>query len=111
MQRGPGDFEAMISQRSIAVHAMEHLGAEDRGVTMYRKGLRRRVRMVKNGESPPEVATMAGRMVNTFGGDTLLRAPEAEDKAKDKKLLKKLGIDMAERYTRELPNHPGNGSG
>ncbi len=111
MQRGPGDFEAMISQRPIAVHAMEHLGAEDRGVTMYRKGLRRRVRMLKNGESPPEIAVMAGKMVNTFGGDTLLRAPEAEDKAKDKKLLKKLGIDMAERYTRELPNHPDNGTG
>ena len=61
MQRGPGDFEAMVSQRPISVHALEHLGVEDRGITMYRKGLRHRVRMLKNGEAPPEIGIMAGQ--------------------------------------------------
>ena len=111
MQQDPGDFEAMISQRPISVHALEHLGVEDRGITMYRKGLRRRVRMLKNGETPPEVKEMAGKMINTYGGDTLLKVPEAETRDEDKKLLKQVGIDMAERYLRELPNHPGNGAG
>ena len=38
MQRFPGDYEAQMGQRSIAVHALEHLAVSDRGVTMMRKG-------------------------------------------------------------------------
>ena len=53
---------------------------------------------------------MAGKMVNTYGGDTLLKVPEAETREKDRKLLKQVGIEMAERYLRDLPNHPGNGT-
>jgi phenylpropionate dioxygenase-like ring-hydroxylating dioxygenase large terminal subunit len=55
MQRIPGDYEAQISQRSIAVHALEHLGTTDRGVIMMRKGLRRRIRIVQQGQDPPEL--------------------------------------------------------
>ena len=32
-QRRPGDFEAQVSQRPIAVHGLEHLGTTDRGIT------------------------------------------------------------------------------
>ena len=49
MQRFPGDYEAQISQRAIAVHALEHLGVSDRGVTMLRKGVRRGIRAVQQG--------------------------------------------------------------
>ena len=34
-------LQAQVSQRSIAVHGLEHLGATDRGVTMFRRQLRR----------------------------------------------------------------------
>ena len=30
-QRRPGDYEAQVGQRPIAIHALEHLGATDRG--------------------------------------------------------------------------------
>ena len=104
MQRMPGDYEAMIGQRTISVHAQEHLGVEDRGVTMMRKGLRRRVRMVKQGQDPQELAAMSGRTVNTYGGDTLLRVDQAATPDEDKKLLRKVGVDMAKRYIQDPPN-------
>src|SRR5262245_46411424 len=36
-QRHPADYDAQSSQRPIAVHALEHLAATDRGVIMLRK--------------------------------------------------------------------------
>ena len=39
-QRIPGDFDAQTSQRPIAVHALEHMTATDKGVLMLRKLLR-----------------------------------------------------------------------
>ena len=48
-QRRPGDFEAQVSQRPVAVHGLEHLGTTDRGVTMFRKQIRRGIRAVKAG--------------------------------------------------------------
>ncbi len=104
MQQMPGDYEAMIGQRPVAVHAMEHLGAEDRGVTMMRNGLRRRVRMVQQGQEPPELAATSGRTVNTYGGDTLLRVGQGATPEEDKKLLRQVGVDMAKRYVQNPPN-------
>ena len=103
MQRMPGDYEAM-SQRTIAVHGLEHLGAEDRGVTLMRKGLRGRVRMVRQGQDPPELAVMSEKTVNTYGGDTLLREEQAATPEEDKKLLRRVGIEMAQRYVENPPH-------
>src|SRR6185503_13466249 len=41
-QQVPGDYDAMVSQGSIAPHSLEHLGTLDQGVVMFR-------RMVKKG--------------------------------------------------------------
>jgi hypothetical protein len=51
-QRIPGDFDAQVSQRGIAVHALEHLGTTDRGVSMLRWIVRRSVRAVAADEEP-----------------------------------------------------------
>ena len=40
-QRLPGDFDAQVSQRPIAIHALEHLTYCDKGVVMLRRLLRR----------------------------------------------------------------------
>ena len=104
MQRFPGDYEAHTSQRNIAVHALEHLGELDRGVTMMRKGLRRRARMVQQGQDPPELAQLSGKTLPTFGGDTLLRVDQARTREEDKKLMRKVGLEMAKRYALNPPN-------
>src|SRR5262249_18170150 len=51
-QRHPGDYEAQVSQRPIAIHGLEHLGATDRGVTMFRNQLRRSIRPAGGGPDP-----------------------------------------------------------
>ena len=48
-QRAPGDYEALIGQRAIAIHDYENPGSADAGVYMCRKLLRECVR----GNTPP----------------------------------------------------------
>lgn len=40
MQENPSDWEAQVSQRRIALHALEHRGGTDAGVVMLRRQLR-----------------------------------------------------------------------
>ncbi len=54
-QRRPDDKEAQLSQRPIAVHALERLGTTDRGVIMFRKLLRRAIQDVREGRDPQNV--------------------------------------------------------
>ena len=104
MQRRPGDYEAQIGQRAIARHGMEHLAVSDRGVTMMRKGIRRAIRAVQQGEEPAEGYREPGKVIPTYGGDTMLNVPPAATKEKDNELLRKLGRDLAHRYLQEHPN-------
>ena len=55
-QRIPGDFDAQTSQRPIAVHALEHMTATDKGVLMLRKLLRAEIRRVAGGRRAQDVA-------------------------------------------------------
>ncbi len=50
-QRQPGDYEAQVSQRDIAVHGLENHGSYDTGVSRVRHLLRQRVRAIAVGES------------------------------------------------------------
>jgi hypothetical protein len=51
-QLRPGDYEAQVGQRAVAVHELEHLGATDRGVIMFRQQVRRGIRAVQEGQDP-----------------------------------------------------------
>ena len=72
-QRNPDDKEAQVSQRPIAVHALERLGSTDRGVIMFRKLLRRALKDVAEGRDPQNafrdpakstIAVIAGNTVS-----------------------------------------------
>ncbi len=65
-QRMPGDQEATVSQRPIAVHALEHLATSDRGVIMTRRMLRRAIEAVRAGADP---ARLALDLVTTTAGN------------------------------------------
>jgi phenylpropionate dioxygenase-like ring-hydroxylating dioxygenase large terminal subunit len=106
MQRTPGDYEAQIGQRTIAVHGMEHLGVSDKGVTMMRKGLRQKMRMVQQGQDPPELKPLSEKMVPTYGGDSLLRVDRATTPEEDKELIGEKALEMAQRYVQTPPNLP-----
>ena len=66
-QRAPGDYEAQVSQRLIARHALEHLATSDRGVTLYRREMRKAIQMVERGEDPPWVLREPVKTIPTYG--------------------------------------------
>ena len=76
-QLQPGDFEAIVSQGPINIHAKEHLGATDIGVGMYRQRLRRAIRQLNDDEPlPTPVKDAAGRFAS-YTQDTVLHIPPA----------------------------------
>jgi phenylpropionate dioxygenase-like ring-hydroxylating dioxygenase large terminal subunit len=104
MQRNPGDYEAEVSQRPIAVHAMERLGFTDRGITIFRKQLRQGIRAVQSGQDPKGVIREDGQITPTFATDTIINIPPAATPAEDKKLLQDTGRRLITSYL-ETPPH------
>jgi hypothetical protein len=102
-QRNPGDYEAQVSQRPIAVHGLEHLSETDRGVSMFRNQLRRGIRAVRAGRDPAGVCREAGAMVPTYCNNTIVRMPAPESEAADKKMMRELGMRLAKNYLKDPP--------
>jgi hypothetical protein len=90
-QRHPGDYDAQSSQRTIAVHALEHLASTDRGVLMLRKIVRDGIRAVQAGETPRGASQKPGEPVATHCQDTVVRVPRAATAADDRALLRRIG--------------------
>jgi nitrite reductase/ring-hydroxylating ferredoxin subunit len=93
-QRVPGDFEAIVSQRPIAVHRMEHLTGADIGVAMLRRLVRRGIRAVKAGKpfkSPPK---SSNRMIPTYTSDSVLHIPPRN--GAERELMRELGRKVAD---------------
>jgi hypothetical protein len=90
-QRHPADFDAQSSQRTIAVHALEHLGSADRGVIMLRRIVRDGVRAVARGADPFGTGWPEGKTIRTFTQDVVLRVPPAPSPDADRRLLRATG--------------------
>jgi phenylpropionate dioxygenase-like ring-hydroxylating dioxygenase large terminal subunit len=102
-QRHPGDFEAQVSQRPIAVHGLEHLGATDRGITLFRNQIRRGIRALKSGKNPVGLFRDSGAVIPTYCNDTVVRVPAAKTPELDKKLMRETGRRLAESYIAAPP--------
>ena len=102
-QRNPGDYEAQIGQRPIAVHALEHLGATDKGVIMYRRMVREGIQAVKRGEDPVGVYRDTNGVIPTSCNDSVVYMPPAHNPEEDQKLLRETGRKLAERYIKTSP--------
>jgi nitrite reductase/ring-hydroxylating ferredoxin subunit len=74
-QRLPGDYDAIVSQRPIALHAMEHLTYCDKGVVMLRKLLRRDIRKLAAGEDVPTSTLRSNNLIPTYCHDSVLGVP------------------------------------
>ena len=97
-QRKPGDYDALVGQRPIAIHALEHLGSTDRGVIMFRKQVREGIRAVKNGRDPKGLSRTPGEVIPTYAQDTILRIPPSATPEMDRKLLLETGEKVAAGY-------------
>ena len=102
-QLQPGDYEAQVSQRSIAVHGMEHLGATDRGITMFRRQIRRGIRAVQDGRDPGTLVPDESERLSTYCNDTVVYAPAAATSEEDTKLMRETARRLAEEYIQNPP--------
>ena len=102
-QRHPGDYEAQVSQRPISIHGLEHLGATDRGVTMFRNRIRRDIRAVAAGDAPAGLYRNGGAVIPTYCNDTVVCAPTAENPAIDRQIMRETGRRLAEAYLKDPP--------
>lgn len=102
-QRRPGDYEAQVSQRPVAIHGLEHLGATDRGIIMFRQQLRRGLRAVQDGRDPEGLWRDASRRIPTYCNDTVVHAPAAPTPEADLELMRTTGRALAESYLRQPP--------
>ncbi len=91
-QRKPGDYEAIVSQGPIAIHALENLQASDKGVAMLRVLLRRGITAVEKGkqfDSPPREG---GDIVPTYTQDTIIELGSNDD---DRAFIRDIGARVA----------------
>ncbi len=82
-QRAPGDWEAICSQRPIAVHAKEHPSSSDVGVYLLRKLLRDLVRGKTTPDPLHAKLLVEGKTLPIYAQDSVLRLTElapAEDR-------------------------------
>jgi len=71
--RMPGDKEAIVSQRPIAIHALEHLATSDRGVIMVRALVRRGIDTVRRGADPAGLLRDPTHdLIETFAGNAVI---------------------------------------
>jgi phenylpropionate dioxygenase-like ring-hydroxylating dioxygenase large terminal subunit len=71
-QRNPDDKEAQLSQRPIAVHALERLASTDRGVVMFRRMLKRALEEVRAGRDPQNAFRDPDQaLINVVAGNTV----------------------------------------
>ena len=96
-QRFPADFDAQSSQRTIAVHALEHLASTDRGVIMLRRIVRDGIRAVARGGDPDGTRWPAGKPIRTFSQDVVLRIPRGVSAEADRRLLRATGRSVIEK--------------
>jgi phenylpropionate dioxygenase-like ring-hydroxylating dioxygenase large terminal subunit len=94
-QRNPGDWDAQVAQRPIAIHDLEYMGLTDIGVAKLRNHIRRGIRAVDNGEAPKSVASRNGEPVPTYTHDTVMRIPPPLN-GDDEALLTELGRKVTE---------------
>jgi len=93
-QRVPGDFDAQVSQRPIAIHALEHLGTTDRGVSMLRRMVRKGIRAVGDGREPDCVRGAPGTVISTYCSDSVVHATRRSGR-NDEIVLRDIGRAVA----------------
>ena len=92
-QRAPGDWEAIMSQRPIAVHALENPVSGDIGVYMNRRNLRNAVRGTNPAASPEKMHERAntGLPARCYTNNTVLDIPQRADEGEDRQTLGRIG--------------------
>ncbi len=89
-QRRPADAEAVEGMGPISAHKGENLMPTDRGVSLYRRRIRRLVRDLADGKAPPQPQQVAGEPVRTYGQDSVMHMPPKPGR-NDRRFRKEIG--------------------
>ena len=100
-QRVPGDWDAQVTQRPIAVHSMERLGAADRGIILLRRQIGEGIHAVQSGQDPKGVVRTPGQIIPTYGNNTVLEVPPSATPQEERSLLLSTGRRVAEGYLKD----------
>ena len=92
-QLEPGDWDVWVSQRPIAIHQKENLGATDGGVVLFRRILRAALR---EETSPMTWFGDEAGPLNTYSQDTILRMPKRASEEEDREMMRQLGRQVVE---------------
>lgn len=92
-QRLPGDWEAITSQRPIAIHALENPLESDVGVYMFRKLLREAVRGKNPAAAPDAMNARAHRGLpyHCYTQNDVLALPRRASDEDDRAMMKRAG--------------------
>ena len=96
-QRRPGDYDAQVTQRPIAVHGLEHLGVTDRGVIMFRRMLRSGIEATAQGQDPQGISR-ENCPITTYCNDSVIPVPEASDPEDETRLLQETARNLVQEY-------------
>lgn len=96
-QRAPGDWEAIISQRRIAVHALENPVEFDGGVYLNRKLLRDALNDKKSGATPAAWNEWAkSGTINSYVQSSVMKIPVAPTEEQDAEQLQEVSRRLLE---------------
>lgn len=76
-QRRPGDREAQVSQRPIAIHALENLATSDMGIVKFRRLVQLAAEAVQRGEDPPGIIRDPAAAIIEVGAKNQILPPLA----------------------------------
>jgi nitrite reductase/ring-hydroxylating ferredoxin subunit len=100
----PGDVDAQESQGPVSIHALEQLGTLDRGVTMFRKMIRRGIDAVANGDKPPHGFYLSPADVPpTYANDFVVPLSEAAIDPNDPAALRTFALEVWQKYRERSP--------
>ena len=89
-KRYPGDCEAVEGMGPISTHRGENLMPTDRGVSLYRRRIRKQLSDLDKGIEPPQPKRIGDYPVRTYGQDTVLALP-SRDGRNDREYLGRVG--------------------
>jgi hypothetical protein len=95
-QRRPGDYDVVVSQGPITIHAYENLTSTDYGVIAFRNLYREGIRAVHEGHDPAGIVRDPQTRIRTRTQNTIVRVAPAVTPEADELLLKNVGRAIAE---------------
>lgn len=94
-QREPGDYEAIVSQGPVAIHARETWVETDRGVGMMRRLIKEGIHAVRDGEPFTSLPKKVNGVVPTFTQDSIVERPPLEG-LDDREAIREYGKRFAQ---------------